>query len=119
MCSYEKQQLGIRLNTRAIVVDMMLSKLAAMEKELLYCHKKRKSFNIRQVATLTGGIQHICSVTTRGKYMYMDIQHYVAVALAGNSISLKATSVRYEKFDQFIKAERISSDDELKAHFAQ
>eukprot|EP00957_Ditylum_brightwellii_P029308 2215534-Ditylum_brightwellii.AAC.1 len=53
MCSYDKQQLGIRLNTRAMVVGMMLSKLAAMEKELLHWHKKRKSFNIRQVATLT------------------------------------------------------------------
>eukprot|EP00957_Ditylum_brightwellii_P155516 11837334-Ditylum_brightwellii.AAC.1 len=48
----------------------------------------------------------------------MDIQHSVAVALAGNSISLKATSVRYKKLEQCIKAERITSDDELKAHFA-
>eukprot|EP00957_Ditylum_brightwellii_P088481 6738750-Ditylum_brightwellii.AAC.1 len=64
MCSYEEQQLEIRLNTRAIVVGMMPSKLAAMEKELLHWHKKRKSFNIRQVATLTGEIQHICFVTT-------------------------------------------------------
>eukprot|EP00957_Ditylum_brightwellii_P064221 4873690-Ditylum_brightwellii.AAC.1 len=49
----------------------------------------------------------------------MDIQHSVAVALAGNSISLKATSARYKKLEQCIKAERISSDSELKAHFAQ
>eukprot|EP00957_Ditylum_brightwellii_P173704 13225064-Ditylum_brightwellii.AAC.1 len=48
MCSYEKQQLGIRLNTRSMVVGMMLSKLAAMENKLHYWHKKRKSFNIRQ-----------------------------------------------------------------------
>eukprot|EP00957_Ditylum_brightwellii_P179522 13676181-Ditylum_brightwellii.AAC.1 len=48
----------------------------------------------------------------------MDIQHSVAVALAGNSTSLKATSVRYKKLEQCIKAEMISSDDDLKAHFA-
>eukprot|EP00957_Ditylum_brightwellii_P003196 243453-Ditylum_brightwellii.AAC.1 len=48
MCSYEKQQLGIRLNTRAMVVGMMLIKLAAIAKELQHWHKKRKSFNIRQ-----------------------------------------------------------------------
>eukprot|EP00957_Ditylum_brightwellii_P145678 11091582-Ditylum_brightwellii.AAC.1 len=48
----------------------------------------------------------------------MDIQHPVAVALAGNSISLKATSIRYKKLEHCIKTERISSDDELKAHFA-
>eukprot|EP00957_Ditylum_brightwellii_P058830 4460423-Ditylum_brightwellii.AAC.1 len=34
MCSYEKQQLGIRLKTRAVVVGMKLIKLAAMAKEL-------------------------------------------------------------------------------------
>eukprot|EP00957_Ditylum_brightwellii_P054315 4114824-Ditylum_brightwellii.AAC.1 len=81
-----------------------------MEKELHHWHKKRKSFNTRQVATLTGEIQHICSVTMWGKYMYMDILHSVAVALAGNLISLKATSARCKKLEQCIKAERISSD---------
>eukprot|EP00957_Ditylum_brightwellii_P132792 10125606-Ditylum_brightwellii.AAC.1 len=49
----------------------------------------------------------------------MDIQHSVAVDLAGNSISLKVTLVRYKKLEQCIKAKRISSDDEFKAHFAQ
>eukprot|EP00957_Ditylum_brightwellii_P154132 11729881-Ditylum_brightwellii.AAC.1 len=93
--------------------------LAIMERELQHWHKMRKSFYIRQVATLTGEIQNICSVTTWGTYIYMDIQHSVAVSLAGNSISLKATSTRYKKLEQCIKAERISSDDELRAHFAQ
>eukprot|EP00957_Ditylum_brightwellii_P154440 11752932-Ditylum_brightwellii.AAC.1 len=101
-----------------MVVGMMPNKLAAIEKELFHWHKKKKSFNIRQVATLTGEIEHICSVTTWGKYMYMGIQHSVAVALARNSISLKATLVRYKKLEQCIEVERISSDDELKAHFA-
>eukprot|EP00957_Ditylum_brightwellii_P087696 6678147-Ditylum_brightwellii.AAC.1 len=64
MCLYEKQQLGIRLNTRAMAVGMMLSKLAAMGKELHHWYNRRKSFNSRQVATLTGEIQHIFSVTT-------------------------------------------------------
>eukprot|EP00957_Ditylum_brightwellii_P139276 10614676-Ditylum_brightwellii.AAC.1 len=102
-----------------MVVGMMLIKLAVMEKELQHWHKKRKSFNIRQVVTLTGEIQNICSVTTWVKYIYMDIQHSVAMTLAGNSISLKATAVRYKKLEQCIKSERISSDDELKTHFAQ
>eukprot|EP00957_Ditylum_brightwellii_P156031 11876186-Ditylum_brightwellii.AAC.1 len=90
-----------------------------MEKELHHWHKKRKSFSIRKVDTLTGEIQNICSVTIWGEYIYMDIQHSVVVALAENSISLKVTSVRYKKLEQCIKGERIFSDDELKAHFAQ
>eukprot|EP00957_Ditylum_brightwellii_P100823 7684617-Ditylum_brightwellii.AAC.1 len=48
MCSYEKQQSGIRLNTRAMAIGMMLIKLAVMGKEFQHWHKKRKSFNIRQ-----------------------------------------------------------------------
>eukprot|EP00957_Ditylum_brightwellii_P101346 7723498-Ditylum_brightwellii.AAC.1 len=48
----------------------------------------------------------------------MDIEHSVAVALVGNSIPLKATLARYKKLEQCIKAERITSDDELKAHVA-
>eukprot|EP00957_Ditylum_brightwellii_P092428 7038321-Ditylum_brightwellii.AAC.1 len=48
ICSYEKKQLGIRSNTRSMVVGMMLNKLAAMAKELQHWHKKRKSLNIRQ-----------------------------------------------------------------------
>eukprot|EP00957_Ditylum_brightwellii_P164938 12558130-Ditylum_brightwellii.AAC.1 len=92
MCSYEKKQLGIRINTRDMVVGMMLMKLTAMTKELQHWHKKRKSFNIRQVATLT--------------------------ALAGNSVSLKSVSGRYKWLEQCIKSKKISSDHELKAHFA-
>eukprot|EP00957_Ditylum_brightwellii_P146707 11167803-Ditylum_brightwellii.AAC.1 len=33
MCSYEKKQLGIRLNTRTLVVGMMLVKLGEMTDE--------------------------------------------------------------------------------------
>eukprot|EP00957_Ditylum_brightwellii_P185881 14151792-Ditylum_brightwellii.AAC.1 len=119
ICSYEKKQLGIRINTRAMVVGMMLMKLTAMTKELQHWHKKRKSFNIRQVATLTDKIQHICLVTMRGKYIYFDIQHFIAVALDGNSVSLKSVSIRYKNLVQCIKSKKISLDDELKAHFAQ
>eukprot|EP00957_Ditylum_brightwellii_P085712 6521198-Ditylum_brightwellii.AAC.1 len=89
-----------------MVVVMMLVKLAAMEKELQHWREKRKSFNIRQVATLIGEIQNICSITTWGKFIYMDIQHSVAMALAGNSISLKAISTRYKKLQQCINKER-------------
>eukprot|EP00957_Ditylum_brightwellii_P211238 15365939-Ditylum_brightwellii.AAC.1 len=110
MCSYEKKQLGIRINTRAMVVGMMLRKLTAMTTELQHWHKKRKSFNIRQVATLTGEIQHICLVITWGKYIYLGIQHSVAVALAGNSVSLKSVSIIYKKLEQCIKSKKISSD---------
>eukprot|EP00957_Ditylum_brightwellii_P129383 9870043-Ditylum_brightwellii.AAC.1 len=47
MCSYEKKKLEIRINTRAMEVDMILMKLAAMTKEIQHWHKEKKSFNIR------------------------------------------------------------------------
>eukprot|EP00957_Ditylum_brightwellii_P039616 2996260-Ditylum_brightwellii.AAC.1 len=73
-------------------VGMIPDKLEEMATELQYWHKKRKSFNIRQVATLTGEIQHICSVTTWGKY---------------------------KRLEQCTQSKKILSDDELKAHSTQ
>eukprot|EP00957_Ditylum_brightwellii_P095514 7275597-Ditylum_brightwellii.AAC.1 len=102
-----------------MAVGMMLVKLAEMTAEFHHWHKRKKSFNIRQVGTLTGEIQHICSVTTQGKYIYLSIEHSVAVTLAGNSVSLKSVSSRDKKLEQCIKSKKISSGDELKAHFAQ
>eukprot|EP00957_Ditylum_brightwellii_P087650 6673752-Ditylum_brightwellii.AAC.1 len=98
MCSYEKKQLGIRINTRDMAVGMMLMKLTAIITEIQYWHKKRKSFNIRQVLLLL---------------------HSVVIALTGNSVSLKSVSTRYKKLKPCIKSKKISSDDELRAHFAQ
>eukprot|EP00957_Ditylum_brightwellii_P003018 230892-Ditylum_brightwellii.AAC.1 len=85
-----------------------------MTKELQHWHKKRKSFNIRQVAILTGEIQHIRSVTAWGKYIYLDIQQSVDVAIAGNSVFLKSVSIRYKKLKQCIQSKKVSPDDELK-----
>ena len=76
-------------------------------------------FNIRQAGALTGQTQDTCSVTPWRKYIYLDIQHSVTVCLAGNSITLKATSKRFQKLEACIKANRTTSDDDLKAHFAQ
>eukprot|EP00957_Ditylum_brightwellii_P024673 1864344-Ditylum_brightwellii.AAC.1 len=97
----------------------MAGKKVTMTSELQHWHKKRKSFNTRQVGTLTDQIQDICAITPWGKYIYLDIQHSVAVCLAGNSITLKANSKRFQKFKACIKANRINTDDDLKAHFAQ
>eukprot|EP00957_Ditylum_brightwellii_P195903 14925994-Ditylum_brightwellii.AAC.1 len=60
---YEKKQLGVRLNTRALALGIMAYKKLCMTSELQHWNKKRKSFNIRQVGTSTGNIQYICFVT--------------------------------------------------------
>eukprot|EP00957_Ditylum_brightwellii_P161316 12282792-Ditylum_brightwellii.AAC.1 len=62
-CVYEKKQLGIKINTRALALGLMADKKLDMTSELQHWHKKIKSFNIRQVGTLTGQIQYICAVT--------------------------------------------------------
>eukprot|EP00957_Ditylum_brightwellii_P175461 13358351-Ditylum_brightwellii.AAC.1 len=53
-CLYEKKQLGIRLNTRALVLGLMADKILGMTLELQHWHKKRRSFKIGQVDSLTG-----------------------------------------------------------------
>eukprot|EP00957_Ditylum_brightwellii_P064195 4870844-Ditylum_brightwellii.AAC.1 len=55
-CAYEKKQLGVRLSTRALALGLMADTKLYMTSELQYWHKKWKSFNIRQVGTLTGNI---------------------------------------------------------------
>eukprot|EP00957_Ditylum_brightwellii_P065071 4935721-Ditylum_brightwellii.AAC.1 len=62
-CAYEKKQRGVRLNTRALALGLMADTKMRMTSELQHWNKKKKSFNIRQVGTLTGNIQDICSVT--------------------------------------------------------
>eukprot|EP00957_Ditylum_brightwellii_P210647 15365213-Ditylum_brightwellii.AAC.2 len=71
------------------------------------------------MAILFGKIQDICSMTPWGKHICIDIHHSVPVYLPGNFIALKATSKRFQKLEECIKANKINIDDELKAHFAQ
>eukprot|EP00957_Ditylum_brightwellii_P146796 11175529-Ditylum_brightwellii.AAC.1 len=60
---YIKKQLGNRLNTRSLVLGLMADKKIDMTSELQHWHKKKRSFNIRQVGSLTGRIEDICAVT--------------------------------------------------------
>eukprot|EP00957_Ditylum_brightwellii_P033615 2548663-Ditylum_brightwellii.AAC.1 len=62
-CAYEKKQLGVRLNTKVLVMGLMADTKLSMASEIQHWHKKRRSFNIRQVGSLTGQIQDICAVT--------------------------------------------------------
>eukprot|EP00957_Ditylum_brightwellii_P120173 9170301-Ditylum_brightwellii.AAC.1 len=80
-----------------------------MTPELQHWRKKRKSFNIRKMGTLTVQIQDIHAATPWGKYISLDIQHSMAVCLAGNSITLKATSKKFQKLEACIKANRINT----------
>eukprot|EP00957_Ditylum_brightwellii_P052011 3945190-Ditylum_brightwellii.AAC.1 len=62
-CAYEKKQLGVRLNTRALALGLIAGTKLCMTSELQHWHKKRRSFNIRHMGSLTGQIQDICAVT--------------------------------------------------------
>eukprot|EP00957_Ditylum_brightwellii_P136060 10376695-Ditylum_brightwellii.AAC.1 len=44
----------------------MADNTLSMTSKLQHWHKKRRSFNIRQVGSLTGQIQDICAVTPWG-----------------------------------------------------
>eukprot|EP00957_Ditylum_brightwellii_P153733 11700948-Ditylum_brightwellii.AAC.2 len=46
-CAYEKKQLGVKLNTRALALGLMADKKLCMTSELQHWHKRRKSFDIR------------------------------------------------------------------------
>eukprot|EP00957_Ditylum_brightwellii_P076028 5779005-Ditylum_brightwellii.AAC.2 len=75
------------------------NKKSGMLDELQHWYRARKSFNIKQVATLFE-------------------KHSVAMCLSGNSIILKAIPKRFQKLEDYIKANKISTDHEVKACFA-
>eukprot|EP00957_Ditylum_brightwellii_P209215 15360845-Ditylum_brightwellii.AAC.1 len=75
--------------------------------------------------TLTCTLQHIGSVTTWVKYVYMAIPHSVAMALSANANDIKMNkkvkqiSQRYKKILQDIQKKNVTKEDIFKGYFAQ
>ena len=56
-CSYERVQLGIKVNTRTMSLSLTDKKRLAMLDELSHWYSKRKSFTLLQGVTLCGSIE--------------------------------------------------------------
>ena len=57
-CDPVKEQLGIIIDTNKMIVKMTPQKIIALKTELVHCHSQRKSFTLKQIATLLGTLDH-------------------------------------------------------------
>ena len=102
-----------------MIVALPVEKLNKLIKELKHWHKGRKSFNILQAAALMGVLQHVVTVCVWAKYLYMALQHSIAIALTKNNKELRNKSPKFRTLVKEIKKAKLSEDDIKKGRFAQ
>ena len=86
-----------------MMVALPVDKLNKLIKELKHWHKGRKSFNILQAAALMGVLQHATTVCVWAKYLYMALQHSIAIALTKNNKELRNKSPKFRALVKDIK----------------
>lgn len=99
LCSCSRKQLGILINTRSLTAGITPEK----RKELLDLlsstwHPKRKSFTLREGASLLGATQSLALTTTWGKHLCIEMQHSVFLALHVSTKKVFANS----SFSEFV-----------------
>ena len=62
-CSYERIQLGIKVNSRTMCLSLTDKKRLTMLDELSHWHNKRKSFTLLQGVTLCGSIEFWANIS--------------------------------------------------------
>ena len=86
LCSYSRKQLGYLINTRELTVAIAEEKrIEILEILTTEWHSKRKSFTLREAASLLGLIAFLAICTAWGKYLYIALQHSICKALKFNT----------------------------------
>ena len=111
LCSYMRAQLARLVNTRHLNVSIPDEKRNETLRVLQSTwHKKRKSFTLREGASLLGVVQFLSLSCSFGRYLYIALQHSIYVALKFNT-QYVFTSPKFERFTNFINSKdtRIAS----------
>jgi len=102
LCSYSRAQLARQVNTRDLNISIPPTKREEILQTLRTTwHKKRKSFILREGASLLGMLQFLSQSYLFGHYLYISLQHSIYVALKFN-IQYIFTSPKFERFTNFI-----------------
>ena len=75
ICSFERDQLGVLLNTRSMTVGLAESKRFLMIEELGHWHTSRRSFTLLQAITVCG------STSCWGCFLFLALRDVVTSAL--------------------------------------
>ena len=77
VCSYERIQLGINVNTRTMSIGLTDKKRLSMLDELSHWHKKRKSFTLMQGVVLCGSLEFWANTSTWFRLIYHQLRSAV------------------------------------------
>ena len=77
VCSYERIQLGINVNTRTMSIGLTDKKRLSMLDELSHWHKKRKSFTLMQGVVLCGSLEFWANTSTWVRLIYHQLRSAV------------------------------------------
>ena len=82
-CSYEREQLGLIINTRSMMVYLPPAKLNKIKTILNKSwHSKRRMFKLLEGAQLLGLLEHAASVNPWGRFLLVGIRHSVNHAIS-------------------------------------
>jgi hypothetical protein len=84
-CSYEREQLGLLVNTRDMLVSLPADKIKKLIKTLSHWHSGRCTYTLRDIAELTGGLLHAAQIAPWAKYLFIAIQDSVRASLRLNT----------------------------------
>ena len=74
VCSHERVQLGILINTRSMTLSLTDKRRKNMLDELSHWHKKRKSFTLIQGVTLCGTLEFWASTSPWVRFLYLNLR---------------------------------------------
>ena len=84
--SHLHTQLGILVNTRSLALSISDDKMETLIKIILTTwHNARKSFTLREIASLLGLVAHLVMATLHAKHTHLTLQHAVFLAIKFNS----------------------------------
>ena len=115
VCSHERIQLGILINTRTLSVSLTEKRRLSMLDEMSHWHKKRKSFTLIQGVTLCGTLEFWANTSPWVRFLYLNLRSSVnrcitfCTKIAKNKKLIKELITvlsKYKNTDQFHIKER-------------
>eukprot|EP00978_Attheya_sp_CCMP212_P037556 scaffold178364_cov47-Attheya_sp.AAC.1 len=116
MCSFEREQLGLLVNTRDMIVSLPQSKIEKLITILSNWHSGRKSYTLREIAKLTGGLLHAAQIVPWAKYLFIAIQDSVRASLRMNT-KLQNANKKIVKYKKIIADEHLGPAFKTRADF--
>ena len=77
ICSFQRIQLGINVNTRRMSLSLTDTKRVSMLEELSHWHKKRKSFTLLQGVILCGSLEFWANTSSWVRFLYHQLRSSV------------------------------------------